>query len=364
MRNCIICNSESKKVYFDSSVTVPVPYPLNGKQSIVQCERCGFIYSDSDNTEDNYHQYYLELNKHKKRANDAQYLDQVYFEKIFKKINNLNKDASILDFGSGDLLMRTILNEKGFSNIFTFDIESEVEYEDKFDLIISTHTFEHILDAEIVLAKLKKFLRSNGQLLIAVPDVSRYLEHYCGAYNWFDLEHINHFSSESLTNFVKSKGFTVNDRSSDKREVRPNLFYPEVIITCSKDEVERSKIQDTYEKDNVNLILEKYIKKSDSDLSKALTKYENIKEKRILVWGLGISAMRLVNHFENTNNIDFVDSDSRLWGRNLKGKNILSSDDLENISKYDFILITAVNYKAIKQYVRNKFGNDTEIIVL
>jgi len=351
-------------LYFDSSVTVPVPYPLKGKQSIVQCEKCGFIYSDSDNTVNNYHQYYLELNKHKKRAKDAEDLDRAYYEKIFKKFNNFKKDVSILDFGSGDLLMKSILNEKGFSNISTFDIDSEAEYQNKFDLIISTHTFEHILDADIVLTKLKKYLKINGQLLIAVPDVSGYLEHYCGAYNWFDLEHINHFSPESLSNFVKSKGFTVIDCSSDKREVRPNLFYPEVIITCSKNEVEKNKIQKICKKDNVNLILEKYIKKSYSDLSKALVKYEGINKKRILVWGLGISLMRLINHVEITKNVDFVDSDSRLWGRRLKGKDILSSNELENINKYDSILITAVNYRAIEQYVRNRFGNDTKIIIL
>lgn len=362
MRRCIVCGSDKNKIYFNSSVTVPEPYPLKGEQSIVQCVNCGFIYSDSENTVDSYQQYYLELNKHKKRANDAQELDRSYFAKILKMLDGLNKDAVILDFGSGDLLMKSMLKDMGYENILTHDVESEGNYENKFDLILTTHTFEHILDADVVLAKLYNFLKTGGQLIIAVPNVLGYLDNYCGAYNWFDLEHINHFSPVSLTRFVESQGFIVEECISDKREVRPDLFYPEVILKCAKGETK--KIMNNYEPASDIQILEKYIKKSADDYSQMLTKYKTFEGKKILLWGIGISAMRLLNHLKNLNNIDLVDADSRLWGRKIRGKTILSSNDITDVSNYDVVLITAVNYKFIEQFIKERFGEQTVVLTL
>jgi len=364
MRNCIVCKSDKKKEFFDSSVTVPSPYPFRGEQKIVACEKCGFIFSDSDNTEENYKEYYETLNKHKKRAADAECLDRSYYEKICKFIDPLSKDSSILDFGSGDLLMKSVLNERGFSNVTTFDIGSGKEPQTKFDLIISTHTFEHILDGDIMLKKLGSLLKDGGQLILAVPDVEGYLEYYCGPYNWFDLEHINHFSATSIRNFVKNKGLSVISCIRDKREVRPGLFYPEVIIHCIKNDFTNAGLREDYEYDMSSKILQDYIAKSKYDFDQVLQFIKKEAKKRIIIRGLGISAMRIIHHL-NFNNIDadFVDSDPRLQGRTLKGRKILSPEELNNMNLDDaIIIVAAVNYKDIIKTIPDSLSDKVRVI--
>ena len=154
MRSCIVCNSSKKEFIFDSTVTVPEPYPLLGKQHIVQCQDCGFVYGDSDNTLNSYKEYYSTLNKHKKRADDSKKLDESYFWRVSKFFDGLDKNARILDFGSGDLLMSNILSAKGFTNIETYDIGAH-KPKGKFDFILSTHVFEHILDADKVVQEIR-----------------------------------------------------------------------------------------------------------------------------------------------------------------------------------------------------------------
>jgi hypothetical protein len=364
MRNCIICNSNKKIEYFDSSVIVPLPYPINGKQKIVQCEKCGFIFSDSDNTVEDYQQYYTTLNKHKKRAADAESLDKIYYEKIYKYFTSLNKDSCILDFGSGDLLMKNILSEKGYKNIFTFDVDSGMDYKNEFDLIISTHTFEHILNADIVFKKLTSYLKNKGQLLLAVPDIEGYVNCYCGPYNWFDLEHINHFSAISLKNFVKANNLSVISCVRDKREVRPGLFYPEIIIHCVKNDLENQSSPKGYEYDKSNIVLQNYIEKSENDFNKAFKLFQEISYKKVVIWGFGITAMRMIYHLDNFDNIDadLVDSNSRLWGKTLLGKKILSPKELSgrNLDETVFIVL-AVNFNDIIKAIKNQFGQKVKI---
>ncbi|MBI4114624.1 MAG: class I SAM-dependent methyltransferase [Candidatus Niyogibacteria bacterium] len=363
MRNCIVCKSNNKIELFDSSVTVPSPYPLKGKQKIVQCERCGFIFSDSENTQEDYQAYYETLNKHKKRAIDAQPLDRQYFEKIFNFLGPLDRNVSILDFGSGDLLMKNMLVEKGFTSVVTYDVDVDLEPGKKFDVIISTHTFEHIVDGDAVLAKLLSHLKDDGVLLLATPDVEGYLEQYCGPYNWFDLEHINHFSKTSIQNFVKNKHLSVIRCVRDKREVRPGLFYPEVILYCLKNN--SGGIYEQYIYDTSYKALRAYIVKSEGDFHRVLDYIKKNLQKRVIIRGLGIMAMRIIHHFDfGIADVDVVDSNVRLVGRTLKGKKILSPEGC-NVGVMDdaVIIVAAVNFKDIVRAIPEQLSDKVKVIV-
>ncbi|MCK5226418.1 MAG: class I SAM-dependent methyltransferase [Planctomycetes bacterium] len=364
MRNCIVCNSNKKTNLFDSSVIVPSPYPLRGDQKIEMCEQCGFVFSDSENTIENYHEYYKTLNKHKKRATDAKDLDIGYYKKIYNLLNLPGKDFYILDFGAGDLLMKDILLAKGFKHIFTFDVDSDMPDDKQYDLIISTHTFEHILDADVVLRKLASCLKPGGQIFLAVPDVEGYVDNYCGPYNWFDLEHINHFSSLSLTNLVQNSGLSVISRIRDRREVRPGLYYPEVIIRGTKDNIKSTRITGDFENKAPNTALQNYLRKSERDFRQLLHRFTKIDSSRLIIWGLSISVMRLVYHLPNIN-VDFVDSNPNLWDKTFMGKTILAPDELADINLEETAwVIAAINFQDIVKTVQKRFAGKAKIINL
>lgn len=362
MRSCLICHSEQKKTLFDSSVMVPEPYPLLGQQLLVQCQSCGFIYADSDNTEADYQDYYLTLNKHKKRAADASPLDQAYFAKIAALLDKVDRDAKILDFGSGDLLMQQFLLDKGFATVATFDVDSQ-QQTDSYDVIISTHTFEHILHADVVMQQLRELLNDDGVLLIAVPDVMGYDDDYYGAYNALDLEHINHFSVTSLKNLFSTNGFTISFNQRDRREVRPGLFYPETIVMGRKTAESDGAVLATDSAESAALI-DHYLQHSATDFDEFGQRLAAIAERPKVVWGLGISVMRILQHYK-LEQVRFVDSDARLWGRQLDGQPIISPDALAaSYSEQDVFVVAAVNAGDIEKAIRARFGTDVEVITM
>lgn len=365
MRNCFICGNKEKTELFDSSVTIPSHYPLKGEQKIVQCRRCGFIFSDSENTQGDYQRYYETLNKHKKRAADAGPLDRAYYEKIFDLLGPLDKNWSILDFGSGDLLMKNILAERGFNNLTVFDVDMELEPASRFDLIVSLHTFEHVLDGQRILGGLVDHLKDDGQLLLATPDGEGYLENYCGPYNWFDLEHINHFSRTSMRNFVKNKGLSVVKCLRDRREVRPGLFYPEVIIHCIKNPSAKENPREEYDFDDTAKVIKAYIDKSAADFEQILKRLAREIKRKVVIRGIGIMAMRLIRHFNFGNaEVEFVDGNPLLHGREINGRKILSPEEMEemDLDNDDIVIIAAVNYKDILKAVPAKFSDRIRLL--
>lgn len=362
MRKCIVCGGDRKNSLFDASVQVPEPYPLSGQQRIVQCFNCGFIYADSQNTMNEYVQYYTTLNKHKKRAVDASELDLAYFRKIMHFLDDVPIDATILDFGSGDLLLSNMLQKKGYNHIHVWDVDVPSKHDEKFDLIVSTHTFEHIINADTILEQLVDLLKIDGSILLAVPDISQCLNYYCGPFNIFDLEHINHFSLDTLRQFAFNHGLSLVKDHTGKREVRPNLFYPEVMVLC-----QRAKKQETYKSDaysGAESAALEYIKKSQTHFNSAGKKIADLSNKRLIFWGIGIYLMRLAYHYPGLKGA-FVDSDHRLWGKQFLGHKIISPDSLDVSSPEGVVfVVAAVNASDIVAAIQKRYGDAAQTVVL
>lgn len=361
MRNCIVCGGDQYESVFDATVAVPDPYPLSGVQMIVACCACGFIFADSPNTADDYAQYYMTLNKHKRRAEDATGLDHVYFRKLLDFLPNLSKTASVLDFGSGDLLFKSMLNQRGYERIHAWDVGQSSPEHDKYDLIVSTHTFEHIVDADRVLDQLVQYMTDDGYLLLAVPDVDRYLDCYYGPFNAFDLEHINHFSLGTLTRFVAEHGLTVVKHHIGKREVRPNIFYPEVTVLCRRASHPVPIAKKDFAFDSG---VRAYIEHSQIKFDDAVEKINAMQEWKMVFWGIGIYMMRLAQHCSAMKGT-FVDADSRLWGKYINGNAIQSPDFLDSSQLDETVFVlAAVNAGDIDAAIKNRYGHWARTLIL
>lgn len=136
------------------------------------------------------------------------------------------------------------LGSKAFGVKIMTGVFEECSFDRKFDLILCSHTLEHIEDPFVFLSQIKKLLEKKGSLFVEVPNIlkpSRYpLETFL-----YD-EHLQTFSSYSLYLLLRRVGFaTVGYRDLDflyfvcrlgeKDVERPKEIKPSEILNFLKD---------------------------------------------------------------------------------------------------------------------------------
>lgn len=145
-----------------------------------------------------------------------QFVKSIALKNKLKLINSQSKKGRILDIGAGvgDFLAiaqndgwqafgiepsdkaKAIAIKKGVS--FVDDL-SELE-NNSFDVITMWHVLEHVPDLENQILQLKGLLKSNGTILIAVPNFKSFDANYYGKF-WaaFDIPiHLWHFSKTAI----------------------------------------------------------------------------------------------------------------------------------------------------------------------
>lgn len=231
IKKCKICNQEIG----DKSYLVPeMMFGMEEKFIYLECQKCGCLQIKEPLTDlskyypVNYYSFHNIISKFDflisfLRRQMAKYY---IFEKNnilgmfliiffgipdffhwFKKIK-LNSQAKILDVGCGIGHLLVGLKRAGFANLTGVDayIEKDIFYynkqikifkedvfglNEKFDFIILNHSFEHMLDPQIVIKKLFNLLNNGGRLLIRVPVVSSYAWQHYGV-NWVQLDAPRH----------------------------------------------------------------------------------------------------------------------------------------------------------------------------
>ncbi len=165
------------------------------------------------------------------------------FEKVYhlvreyaikKKVTLINKEqakGSLLDIGcgTGDFLSaaknngwsvtgiepneaaRTKANSKTDNKVFD-TLKLETLPADSFDVITLWHVLEHLPDLESHIEVFKKLLKSNGSLIIAVPNHKSFdAIHYNEFWAAYDVpRHLWHFSQSSIKNLFGKFQFQLN----------------------------------------------------------------------------------------------------------------------------------------------------------
>ena len=149
----------------------------------------------------------------------------------------VNYNSRILDVGCGAGNLLYSLNETGFKNLIGVDpyIDEgvidrgvkifkktihELPDDQKFDLIISNHSFEHIPNQLETLFKISKILSETGVCLIRMPVKTEYIWNRYGI-NWVQIDAPRHFflhTIKSFTYLAKKAGLVIKDITFDSTE--------------------------------------------------------------------------------------------------------------------------------------------------
>lgn len=240
MRNirCKICNSTDNTIY----ETEEMMFGYKDKFTYFQCSICECLqiaeipHNMSKYYPSNYYSFSRKapsrlLNIFKRRIvkirdNYAIYDKGIIGKLIYSKfpeqgarslsLINLTRDSRILDVGCGVGYLLCRLKELGFNNLLGIDfyLKEDIDYknglkilkktiqdldekDDKYDLIMFHHSFEHIPDGVETLNSVRKLLSSKGCCLIITPTVSSHAWKHYGV-NWVQLDAPRHFFIHSL----------------------------------------------------------------------------------------------------------------------------------------------------------------------
>ena len=106
-------------------------------------------------------------------------------------------------------------------NFYVGDVENENFYENlkdgKFDTIVLMHVLEHLNRPDIVLERLKKFLKNKGNIIIALPNISNWnsrINLLKGNFNYtdsglMDRTHLRFFNYSTSVELIENSGMEI-----------------------------------------------------------------------------------------------------------------------------------------------------------
>ncbi|MCG3676900.1 methyltransferase domain-containing protein [Aliarcobacter butzleri] len=379
-RICPICNNSLGMVLHKQNFILEDDNPLPNEYDVVSCEQCSFIFADVEVTQNEYNLYYEAFSKYDNTeissgggntSYDAKRLNSAA-EEIMKY--NTCKTLKILDIGAALGGLLNIFKEKGYHNLFAlepslscvknmlnnnikafqgtvFSDFNQIFNNQKFDVIVLSHVMEHIYDLKKAIANIKSILGENGKIYIEVPDASRYKDFYVVPYYYFDIEHINHFSTFHLSSLMNNYGFKTVKLGEKTIPVSKDIDYP-ACYGIFENYIETKKSLEEYieisKKNSHNEILEELIS-------------NNIE---VVIWGAGNYTKRLLSQ---TNFLEcsikfFVDKDKNKQNTKINGIKIFSPEKLKGFDGV-IIVCSALFYNDIIDEIKN-MGYLNKIFVL
>jgi hypothetical protein len=230
--------------------------------------------------------------------------------------------------------------------------------------VILSHVLEHLSDLKGAATVIRQLMKPSGMAYIEVPDASRYHEFVTSPFQDFNTEHINHFSSQSLSNLFLSSGLFMKESGHTEISSSENTKYPVVygVFNC-KDTGETAHKDNTL-RDWIN----SYIEKSSAIMEGIDRQIKSILSKtdEVIVWGTGQLAMKLLSETSlgKAKIAGFVDGNPINQGQIFYGLQILSPEQVESFSPFPILVTSILHGQEIARMIKFKYRLPNEIFLL
>ena len=117
-----------------------------------------------------------------------------------------------------------------FANIEESDFP---EYDNYFDIILLPDVLEHLVEPKKVLAKVKKYLNNNGEVLVSMPNIRHYSAInkivFKGDFRYeesgiFDYTHARFYCRKNIKELLENSGFTIDYFESSIKNYKGKSF--------------------------------------------------------------------------------------------------------------------------------------------
>lgn len=205
---------------------------------ICECLSCGLQYTMPRPSKEKIGVYYKSEEYYSHQENKKGFIPQLY--EAVKKVNLKHKlkiatkdlhVGKLLDIGCGvgdfiheaekqgwDCLgvepsddAKAIARKRIKANIINSEALEEIP-DGTFDVITMWHVLEHVDDLKWQVEQLRRLIKPNGRVVIAVPNYKSYDgQFYKELWAAYDVpRHLNHFSKQTITKIFKTKGLELN----------------------------------------------------------------------------------------------------------------------------------------------------------
>lgn len=247
IENCPLCGNNK----FTKYISAKDYFLTNESFSINKCKECNFLFTNPRPEDKELSKYYKssEYLSHSKKINSIYSFIYGIIRKIsvrrkFRLINKLMKnEGSLLDFGCGSGEFLSYCSKKSWKtagvepdedarNIAGQQIGMEVfesleelgKINDrKFDVITLWHVLEHVPEIDTRIDELKKILKYDGSIIIALPNpMSWDAKHYGKYWAAYDLpRHLYHFTQQTVKRLLIKHNFKL----LSKQPMRFDAYY-------------------------------------------------------------------------------------------------------------------------------------------
>ena len=324
-RACCVCGESEGALLFDQPIESIIGIGNIGYHHLINgCKKCGFTYANPILKEEYILRYYANMSNYEHpEANGIRppsHLAQIARQiEVIKSRFDGSFVGNALDIGCSIPLGLSMLQQEGWKvlgidpsdtciaiakeklnvKVLKGSFSADLLTEDQlYDVIMLSHVLEHLVNPDQILREISNLLSEGGLVYIEVPDHMN----INGVKTYFDFEHINYFTSVSLTNLAQQNGFEVDSLRNyeNSREIHPN--YPVISCTIRK---RKSKDRTQSVAEIVNDFEEttRVIQEYESSSKELMTRIENNLEKivretssgKLALWGAGIHTCQLLS---------------------------------------------------------------------
>ncbi len=225
-RNCPICDGEQNELF----LTIPDHMITKETFKVVRCNSCGFHYTNPIPQESEIGKYYKSEEYISHSSSNRGIVNKAYnvvrnitIKQKLKLIKRLSKGNELLDVGAGTGHFLSVCKNAGWNvqglepdedarvfakrhfNLDLAPISDLIEIKDQSkDVITMWHVLEHVYHLKRDVAELVRILKSDGALIIAVPNMSsKDANHYQTFWAAYDVpRHLYHFQEHSIVNLM------------------------------------------------------------------------------------------------------------------------------------------------------------------
>lgn len=348
---------------------------IEGETVIFFCEKCGHLKTNELSDINNYYSLEYEININSEE--EDQLYEVIGSQKIFRTEKQadlffekvqLPLDANILDFGSAKgATLRRISEIRNDVIPFLFDVTEKYicfwekfvepenwscfhikdEWKGLFDVVTSFYALEHIPDLKSCLHTINEMLVDNGIFYFMVPNV------YENIADFMVVDHINHFSNDSIRYLLSKSGFC-------DIEIDSLSFNAAFVVKSKKCKTFSSDVKNPQQvfktKESALWLCDFW-----NNIGLRITSFEEQvgTNKKAAIYGAGFYGTFILSCLENPDNIKCILDQNPLFQNTKKhGLPVLDPKDLPELVDVLYIGINPRNaVEIIKQSSLSKSRN-------